>query len=104
MMNASPVIASVLSPQGRTVQLTEERWRYIQRHVEMRERQDVLLEAVRHPDFQEPDPRSGRERYWLRCRSSLPFRWLRVVVEFAGDADRFVTAFGQDNDPEGFPR
>jgi uncharacterized protein YuzE len=26
-----------------------------------------------------------------------PYRWMRVVLEFAGDADRFVTAFGQDN-------
>jgi hypothetical protein len=81
--------------------LTEERWRYIQRHVEMRERQETLLEAIRHPDFQEPDPHPGRERYWLRCRAPFPFRWMRVVVEFVGDADRFVTAFGQDNDPEG---
>jgi hypothetical protein len=46
----------------------------------------------------------GRERYWLRGRAPFPFRWMRVVLEFAGDADRFVTAFGQDNDPEGLPR
>lgn len=68
----SPVIASVVSPQGRSVELTEERWRYIQRHVEMRERQDTLLEAIRQPDFQESDPRPGRERYWLRCRAPFP--------------------------------
>jgi hypothetical protein len=100
----SPVIASAASPQGRNVELTEERWRYIQRHVEMAGRQDELLEAIRQPDLQEPDPRPGRERYWLRCRAPFPFRWMRVVVEFAGDADRFVTAFGQDNDPDGLPR
>lgn len=103
-VDESPVTASAVSPQGRRVELTEERWRYIQRHVEMRERRDTLLEAIRHPDFQEPDPHPGRERYWLRCRAPFPFRWLRAVVEFAGDADRFVTAFGQDNDPEGLPR
>jgi hypothetical protein len=60
------VIPSAVSPQGRSVELTEERWRYIQR--------------------------------------PFPFRWMRVVVEFAGDADRFVTAFGQANDPDGLPR
>lgn len=81
-----------------------ERWRHIQRHAEMRERQDTLLEAIARPDFQEPDPHPRRERYWPRCRAPFPFRWLRVVVEFAGDADDFVTAFGQDNDPEGLPR
>jgi hypothetical protein len=43
----------------------------------------MLLEAIRQPDYQEPDPRAGRERYWLRCRVPFPFRWLRVVVEFA---------------------
>jgi hypothetical protein len=100
----SPVIASAVSPQGRSVELTGERSRYIQRHVEMREQQDTLLAAVRHPDFQEPGPHPGRGRYWLRCHAPFPFRWMRVVVEFAGDADRFVTAFGQDNDPEGLPR
>jgi uncharacterized protein YuzE len=71
-MDESPVIASAVSPQGRNVELTEARWRYIQRHVEMRERQDTLLETIRHPDFQEPDPHPGRERYWLRCRASSP--------------------------------
>jgi hypothetical protein len=97
------VIASAVSPQGRHVELTEDRWRYIQRHVEMRDRQGMLLDAIRRPDYQEPDPRAGRERYWLRCSQPFPFRWLRVVVEFAADADRLVTAFGQDNDPDGMP-
>jgi len=55
----SPLIASAVSPQGRSVELTEERWRYIQRHVEMSGRQDELLEAIRQPDLQEPDPRPG---------------------------------------------
>jgi hypothetical protein len=75
-VDESPVIASVVSPQGRSVKLTAERWRYIQ----------------------------SASAIGLRCRAPFPFRWMRVVVEFAGDADRFVTAFGQDNDPEGLPR
>lgn len=98
------MIASAVSPLGRKVELTGDRWRYVQRHVEMRDNKDMLLEAIGQPDYQEPDPRAGRERYWLRCRAPFPFRWLRVVVEFAGDADRVVTAFGQDNDPEGLPK
>jgi hypothetical protein len=50
-VDKSPVIASTVSPQGRSVELTEERWHYIQRHVEMSERQDTLLLSaawVRH--------------------------------------------------------
>jgi hypothetical protein len=34
-VDESPVIVSAVSPQGRGVELTEERWHYIQRHVEM---------------------------------------------------------------------
>ena len=97
------VIASVTSPQGRTVELTRAKWAYVQRHVEMRGELDLLLTAIRGPDFQEPDPRPGRERYWLRTQPPFPFAWLRAVVQFEGDVDRVVTAFGQDNDPDCLP-
>jgi uncharacterized protein YuzE len=70
-MDESPVIATAVSPQGRSVELTEERWRYIQRHVEMRERQDTLLEAIREPDFQEPAPGPRTLLAALPC--ALPF-------------------------------
>jgi hypothetical protein len=102
-MDDTAVIARAVSPQGRTVELTERRWAYVQRHVEMRGELELLLKAIRGPDFQEPDPRSGRERYWLRTQRPFRFRWLRVVVQFEGDVDRVVTAFGQDNEPEGLP-
>jgi hypothetical protein len=58
-VDESPVIASAVSPQGRNVELTEGRWRYIQRHVEMRERQDTLLEAICHPTFKSPTRTPG---------------------------------------------
>jgi len=103
-MDDTAVIASAVSPQGRTVDITEAKWAYVQRHVEMRGELDLLLAVIRRPDFQEPDPRPGRERYWLRTRPPFRFRWLRAVVQFDGDVDRVVTAFGQDNDPEGLPR
>jgi hypothetical protein len=44
----------------------------------------------------EPGPRAGRERYFAR---GGPERWIRVVTELDGDADRVVTAFPQVNDP-----
>jgi hypothetical protein len=103
-MDNSPVIARVASPQGRTIELTDAKWAYVQRHVEMRGEMDLLLSAIRSPDFQEPDPSPGRERYWLRVQSRFPFAWLRAVVQFEGNIDRVVTAFGQDNDPDGLPK
>jgi hypothetical protein len=68
-VNDTAVIASAISPQGRTVEVTERKWAYIQRHVEMRGELDLLLTAIRRPNFQESDPRAGRERYWLACSS-----------------------------------
>jgi hypothetical protein len=62
---------------------------------------DLVLQAVETPERVDPDARPGRERFWLRPPPPFPFRWLRVVVEFAGETDRVVTAFGQDNPPAG---
>jgi hypothetical protein len=103
-MEDSTTIASVESPQGRIVRLTQAKWAYIQRHSEMRGELELLLSAIRAPDFQEPDPRPGRERYWLRTQPPFPFGWLRAVVQFEGDVDRLITAFGQDNEPDGLPK
>lgn len=102
-VDETSVIATTASPQGRIIQITERKWSYIQRHVELRGRLELLLTAIRQPDYQEPDPRPGRERYWLRVKPPFPFRWLRAVVQFEGEVDCIVTAFGQDNDPDGFP-
>lgn len=99
-MDETDVVGRAVSPQGRTVEITRRKWTYVTRHVEMRGRFELLLTGIRRPDFQVPDPVPGRERYWLRTHRSFPFRWLRVVVQFEGDVDRVVTAFGQDNDPE----
>ncbi|HEX4116340.1 MAG TPA: hypothetical protein VHY18_10745 [Solirubrobacteraceae bacterium] len=103
-MDDSTVVARVESPQGRTVELTQAKWAYVQRHAEMRGELDLLLTTIRNPDFQEPDPRPGRERYWLRTQPPFPFAWLRAVVQFEGGIDRVVTAFGQNNDPDGLPK
>lgn len=56
---------------------------------------DVVL-AIEHPEYREPDGRAGRERLFRR---GGPDRWVRVVIEFAGDFDRVVTAFSQTVDP-----
>jgi hypothetical protein len=69
----------------------------------MRGELELLLVAIRNPTMQEPDPRPGRERFWITAQPPFPYRWLRVVVEFEGATDRVVTAFGQDNPPDGLP-
>ena len=51
------------------------------------------------PDFREDDPVPGRERF-LR-RDLDPRRWLRVVVDFNQSPAVVVTAFVQDNEPDG---
>lgn len=52
--------------------------------------------AIEQPDYREPDAKPGRERLFKR---GGPDRWIRVVIEFAGDFDRVVTAFSQAVDP-----
>jgi hypothetical protein len=100
-MAPDEVIGSATTPEGRVVELTAARWSYIRKHAEMEGRMDLVLQAVETPERVDPDARPGRERFWLRPPPPFPFRWLRVVVEFAGETDRVVTAFGQDNPPAG---
>jgi len=70
----------------------------------MRGELELLMATIRSPDFQEPDPRPGRERYWLRTQPPFQFAWLRAVVQFEGATDRLITAFGQENEPDGLPK
>ena len=59
-----------------------------------------MAAALEFPDHQEADAKPGRERYLKQ--GAGPGRWLRVVIEFAGETDRLITAFGQRQDPR-FP-
>jgi hypothetical protein len=55
------------------------------------------METITHPDERQPDPRSGRERYYGRDRG--PGRWLRVIVDLSDDPGWIVTAFGHSEAP-----
>lgn len=91
------VIAETQNPEGRVVQLHEDAWSHVlEQHVEMEGRLAETMAAVHAPDHREPDPRPGRERYFMR---GGPLRWIRVVTELHGEVDRVVTAFPQSNDP-----
>src|SRR3954451_2066075 len=101
-MTGDEVIGSAEAPDGRLVELTASRWSYIQKHAEMAGRMDLILQAVHGPDHIDPDDRPGRQRFFRRVAADFAFRWIRVIVESAGQTDRDVTAFGQDNPPAGW--
>lgn len=42
----TPTFANAISPQGRTVEVTERRWAYVQHHAEMRGELELLLTAI----------------------------------------------------------
>lgn len=95
------VLAEVLDPDGRRVELTEERWGHIlAEHGEMAVHRDGVLATVGAPEHRDPDPRPGRERYWRRGLG--PSRWLLAVIDFETDPARVVTAFGNRKDPPGW--
>jgi hypothetical protein len=78
--------------------MTAKTWGHIVGDKEdMADHEEAVLRIIDSPDFREDDPRPGRERFFRRGVG--PERWMRVVVEFAGEKDRVVTAFGQTNDP-----
>ncbi|MGH2983198.1 MAG: hypothetical protein ACRDK5_02910, partial [Solirubrobacterales bacterium] len=60
---------------------------------------DAILDVVSRPHFREDDPAPGRERFFRRDLD--PRRWLRVVVDFNRSPAYVVTAFVQDNEPDG---
>ena len=60
---------------------------------------DAIANAVRRPDLRLEDPRPSREQFYRRDLD--PERWLRVVVDFSEVPGFVVTAFVQNNDPQG---
>jgi hypothetical protein len=93
----SSVIAEARNPEGHLVQLDRAAWEHVLRqHVEMSDYLAETMSTISSPDGREPDMRAGRERYFRR---GGPLRWIRLVTELSGTADRVVTAFPQSNDP-----
>ncbi|MCW3018366.1 MAG: hypothetical protein JWN10_674 [Solirubrobacterales bacterium] len=91
------IIAAAHNPEGHLVQLDQAAWDHVlEEHVEMKDYLAEIMAAITAPDDREPDARAGRERYFRR---GGPLRWIRVVTQLSGTADRVVTAFPQSNDP-----
>lgn len=69
-------------------------------HPELMPYLDAVLSAVARPDYQEPDKRAGRERFYKHAVG--PSSWLLVVVSCEQEPARIVTAFATraEQDPE----
>jgi hypothetical protein len=95
------VLAHVVDPDGRRVELTVERWEHIvDDHVGHPElaayRGDVML-AVSEPHEHRPGRRDNE--LWYFRRNVGPSRWLQVVVAYEEERGWIVTAFGRRRDP-----
>jgi hypothetical protein len=84
-------------PDGRPVELSWPAWEHVRkRHPDLAGSLPEIVLTIEKPTYVEPDVKPGRQRLFRRVAGG---RWIRVVLEFAGDFDRVVTAFPQTNDP-----
>jgi hypothetical protein len=88
-----------IDPLGRTVYLTEERWRHIiDGHPYMAPFRGEVLQAVEAPTDLIEKPRSDQD--WFYLRDAGPSRWLKVVVAFDEDSTGSIrTAFPRRSKP-----
>jgi hypothetical protein len=98
------MLATALDPDGRAVDLTEERWRHIvgaapsrAGHPELLPYRDAVMQAVRAPDHRRSGRRPGEE--WFYLAGVGPSRFLKVVVAYDGDRGRVITAFARRSMP-----
>ena len=88
--------ATVTDPDGRRVELTEERWAHIvepERHPEMADHLADVLRTIEKPDNQFPG--NEADEVWFLVENVGPSRWLQVVVIFEADRALVVTAFAR---------
>ena len=93
-----PIRAETATPEGVRVVLFEDTWEeHILEpgdgHDELAAHLDAVLAAISAPDLREPDPRPHREQF--HRQDTGPSKWLFVVVDFADDPARIVTAYGR---------
>jgi len=95
------VLAQVVDPDGRRVELTVERWDHIvddhDGHPELDAYRADVMRAVSEPHEQRPGRRENE--LWYFRRNVGPSRWLQVVVAYEEERGWIVTAFGRRRDP-----
>ena len=98
MADDDRLLASTLDPDGRRVELAEERWTHVVAgHPELGAHLAAVVRAVREPDRHMAGRRADEE--WFYLEGAGPSRWLKVVVHYEGDRGRIVTAFARRSIP-----
>lgn len=87
----------VRDPNGRVVELTNERWAHIvdreNGHPELVPFRDDVLRTVQAPERRLAGRRPNEE--WLYLSGVGPSRWLKVVVAYDEGGGRVITAFAR---------
>lgn len=93
------ILATVVDPDGRSVDLTGERWAHIaDGHPELARYRNEVLETVRAPSRRGPGRSLGEE--WFYGERVGPSRWLKVIVRYeATGRGWIVTAFARRSMP-----
>jgi hypothetical protein len=90
--------AALNDPDGRLVELTEERWGHIvERHPEIKALDQIVLQAVRAPDHRVAGKLANEE--WYYVRTDTPSNWLKAVVAYAEERGHIVTAYPRRSMP-----
>ncbi len=64
--------SAVDDPNGRTVELTDERWEHIvERHPDLQTLDEIVLQAVRAPDHRMAGPLANEE--WYYAKTDTPY-------------------------------
>ena len=89
----------VVDPDGRMVELTDERWAHIaDGHPELTRSRVEVLETVRTPDQRMAGRAVGEA--WFYKQHVGPSRWLKVVVRYESSGRGWiVTAFARRRMP-----
>lgn len=92
------VLATVVDPRGRRVELTSERWNHIlDRHPEIAEHRADVLRAIDQPSAQLPGRHAGQT--WFYLAEVGPSGWLKVIVDFDQAIGQIITAFPRRSFP-----
>jgi hypothetical protein len=92
------VRGAVTDPDGRRVELTDERWSHIsERHPEVKPHEDAILRTVGQPDRRVAGSLDNEQ--WYYAKTAAPSNWLKVVVAYAGGRGYIVTAHARKSMP-----